>query len=344
MKGTSTQTAKNVNVNGSGSEREKTLELALAQIEKAFGRGAVMRMSEAESLDRTVDAIPTGSIALDMALGVGGLPRGRIVEVFGAESAGKSTLALHVIAEAQRKNGTAAYIDVENALDPTYAKALGVEVEKLLISQPDSAEQALEITDYLVRSGALDIIVVDSVAALVPKAELEGEMGDVHMGLQARLMSQALRKLSGSINKTSTVVIFINQLREKVGVIFGNPEVTPGGRALKFYSSVRIDLRRSESIKVGSDIIGNRVRARVVKNKVAPPFKKAEMEIIYNEGISKEGALLDLGVERGVLSKRGSFFSFGETRIGQGREASRQFLKHNTDIRDEIEEAIRGSS
>lgn len=346
MKGTSTQTAKNVNVNGSGSgsERDKTLELALAQIEKAFGRGAVMRMSEAESLDRTVDAIPTGSIALDMALGVGGLPRGRIVEVFGAESAGKSTLALHVIAEAQMKNGTAAYIDVENALDPTYAKALGVEVDKLLISQPDSAEQALEITDYLVRSGALDIIVVDSVAALVPKAELEGEMGDVHMGLQARLMSQALRKLSGSINKTSTVVIFINQLREKVGVIFGNPEVTPGGRALKFYSSVRIDLRRSESIKVGSDIIGNRVRARVVKNKVAPPFKKAEMEIIYNEGISKEGALLDLGVERGVLSKRGSFFSFGETRIGQGREASRQFLKHNTDIRDEIEEAIRGSS
>lgn len=344
MKGTSTRTAKNVNVNGSGSEREKTLELALAQIEKAFGRGAVMRMSEAESLDRTVDAIPTGSIALDMALGVGGLPRGRIVEIFGAESAGKSTLALHVIAEAQRKNGTAAYIDVENALDPTYAKALGVEVDNLLISQPDSAEQALEITDYLVRSGALDIIVVDSVAALVPKAELEGEMGDVHMGLQARLMSQALRKLSGSINKTSTVVIFINQLREKVGVIFGNPEVTPGGRALKFYSSVRIDLRRSESIKVGSDIIGNRVRARVVKNKVAPPFKKAEMEIIYNEGISKEGALLDLGVERGVLSKRGSFFSFGETRIGQGREASRQFLKHNTDVRDEIEVAIRGSS
>ncbi len=341
MKGTSTQTAKNVN--GSGSEREKTLELALAQIEKAFGRGAVMRMSEAEALDRSVDAIPTGSIALDMALGVGGLPRGRIVEVFGAESAGKSTLALHVIAEAQKKNGTAAYIDVENALDPTYAKALGVEVDKLLISQPDSAEQALEITDYLVRSGALDIIVVDSVAALVPKAELEGEMGDVHMGLQARLMSQALRKLSGSINKTSTVVIFINQLREKVGVIFGNPEVTPGGRALKFYSSVRIDLRRAESIKVGSDIIGNRVRARVVKNKVAPPFKKTEMEIIYNEGISKEGALLDLGVERGILSKRGSFFSFGETRIGQGREASRQFLKHNTDIRDEIEAAIRGS-
>ena len=342
MKGTSTKTV--TSVNGNASDREKTLELALAQIEKAFGKGAVMRMTEAEALDRSVDTIPTGSIALDLALGVGGLPRGRIVEIFGAESAGKSTLALHIIAEAQKKGGTAAYIDVENALDPTYAKALGVQVDKLLISQPDSAEQALEITDYLVRSGALDIVVIDSVAALVPRAELEGEMGDVHMGLQARLMSQALRKLSGSINKTSTIVVFINQLREKVGVIFGNPEVTPGGRALKFYSSVRIDLRRAESIKVGNDIIGNRVRARVVKNKVAPPFKKVELEIIYNEGISKEGALLDLGVERGVLSKRGSFFSFGETRIGQGREASRQFLKDNTDIRDEIEASIRGTS
>ena len=342
MKRTSTKTV--TSVNGDASDREKTLELALAQIEKAFGRGAVMLMSEAEALDRSVDTISTGSIALDLALGVGGLPRGRIVEIFGTESAGKSTLALHVIAEAQKKNGTAAYIDVENALDPTYAKALGVQIDKLLISQPDSAEQALEITDYLVRSGALDIIVIDSVAALVPKAELEGEMGDVHMGLQARLMSQALRKLSGSINKTSTIVIFINQLREKVGVIFGNPEVTPGGRALKFYSSVRVDLRRAESIKVGNDIIGNRVRARVVKNKVAPPFKKVEMEIIYNEGISKEGELLDLGVERGILTKRGSFFSFGETRIGQGREASRQFLKLNTDIRDEIEASIRESS
>ncbi len=342
MKRTSTKTV--TSVNGDASDRENTLELALAQIEKAFGRGAVMLMSEAEALDRSVDTISTGSIALDLALGVGGLPRGRIVEIFGTESAGKSTLALHVIAEAQKKNGTAAYIDVENALDPTYAKALGVQIDKLLISQPDSAEQALEITDYLVRSGALDIIVIDSVAALVPKAELEGEMGDVHMGLQARLMSQALRKLSGSINKTSTIVIFINQLREKVGVIFGNPEVTPGGRALKFYSSVRVDLRRAESIKVGNDIIGNRVRARVVKNKVAPPFKKVEMEIIYNEGISKEGELLDLGVERGILTKRGSFFSFGETRIGQGREASRQFLKLNTDIRDEIEASIRESS
>ena len=342
MKRTSTKTV--TSVNGDASDRENTLELALAQIEKAFGRGAVMLMSEAEALDRSVDTISTGSIALDLALGVGGLPRGRIVEIFGTESAGKSTLALHVIAEAQKKNGTAAYIDVENALDPTYAKALGVQIDKLLISQPDSAEQALEITDYLVRSGALDIVVIDSVAALVPRAELEGEMGDVHMGLQARLMSQALRKLSGSINKTSTIVIFINQLREKVGVIFGNPEVTPGGRALKFYSSVRVDLRRAESIKVGNDIIGNRVRARVVKNKVAPPFKKVEMEIIYNEGISKEGELLDLGVERGILTKRGSFFSFGETRIGQGREASRQFLKVNTDIRDEIEAAIRESS
>ncbi len=338
-------TAKRVkaSVNGSGSDRDKTLELTLAQIEKEFGRGAVMRMSEAQSLDRTVDAIPTGSIALDLALGVGGLPRGRIIEVFGAESAGKSTLALHVIAEAQKKDGTAAYIDVENALDPTYAKAIGVDVEKLLISQPDSAEQALEITNYLVRSGALDLVVVDSVAALVPSAELEGGMGDTHVGLQARLMSQALRKLTGAINKTSTAVVFINQLREKVGVLFGSPEVTPGGRALKFYSSVRIDLRRAESIKVAGDIIGNRVRARVVKNKVAPPFKKVEMEILYNEGISKEGALLDLGVELGMLTKRGSFFFFGELRIGQGREASRQFLKRNTDTREELEAAIRSA-
>ncbi len=338
-----TATKSKASVNGTGTSRERTLELTLAQIEKEFGRGSVMRMSEAQELDRTVDAIPTGSIALDLALGVGGLPRGRIIEVFGAESAGKSTLALHVIAEAQRKGGTAAYIDVENALDPTYAGRIGVEVDKLLISQPDSAEQALEITNYLVRSGALDIVVVDSVAALVPSAELEGGMGDTHVGLQARLMSQALRKLTGAINKTSTILVFINQLREKVGVLFGSPEVTPGGRALKFYSSVRIDLRRAESIKVGSDIIGNRVRARVVKNKVAPPFRKVEMEILYNEGISKEGALLDLGLELGILTKRGSFFSFGDLRIGQGREASRKFLKGNEDVRNKLEEAIRSS-
>ncbi len=323
------------------SDRDKTLELALAQIEKAFGRGAVMRLSDSPAATGQIDAIPTGSIALDLALGVGGLPRGRVVEIFGAESAGKSTLAMTVIGQAQKKGGAAAYIDVEHAMDPAYAKVCGVDVEKLLISQPDSAEQALEITDYLVRSGALDVVVVDSVAALVPSAELEGEMGDTHIGLQARLMSQALRKLTGTISKTNTVVIFINQLREKVGIVFGNPEVTPGGRALKFYSSVRIDLRRMESIKVGNDIIGNRVRARIVKNKVAAPFRTAEIEILFNEGISIEGALLDIGVERGVLRKSGAFFSFGETRLGQGREASREFLKKNPDIKAQVEKAIR---
>ena len=329
--------------NGVASDKDKSLELALAQIEKAFGRGAIMRMSES-STDQNIGAIPTGSIALDLALGIGGLPRGRIVEIFGAESAGKSTLALSTIAEAQRLGGSAAYVDVEHAMDPTYAKAIGVDVEKLLIAQPDSAEQALEITDYLVRSGALDIVVVDSVAALVPSAELEGEMGDTHIGMQARLMSQALRKLTATIHKTQTVALFINQLREKVGVIFGSPEVTPGGRALKFYSSVRIDLRRIESVKVGQDITGNRVRARVVKNKVAAPFRKAELEILFKEGISKEGALLDLGVEMGLLKKSGSFFSYGDTRLGQGREASRMFLKQNTDIRDAIEAEIRSAS
>ncbi len=329
--------------NGVAGERDKSLELALAQIEKQFGRGAIMRMSESNT-DKDIGAVPTGSIALDLALGIGGLPRGRIVEVFGAESAGKSTLALSSIAEAQRMGGSAAYIDVEHAMDPTYARAIGVDVEKLLISQPDSAEQALEITDYLVRSGALDIVVVDSVAALVPLSELEGEMGDSHIGLQARLMSQALRKLTGTIHKTQTVALFINQLREKVGVIFGSPEVTPGGRALKFYSSVRIDLRRSESIKVGQDIIGNRIRARVVKNKVAPPFRKTEFEILFKEGISKEGGLLDLGVEMGILKKSGSFFSYGDTRLGQGREAARVFLRENTDIRDQVEQQIRAKS
>ncbi len=326
--------------NGTASEKDKSLELALAQIEKQFGRGAIMRMSESNT-DETIGAVPTGSISLDLALGIGGLPRGRIVEIFGAESAGKSTLALSAIAEAQRLGGSAAYIDVEHAMDPTYAKAIGVDVEKLLISQPDSAEQALEIADYLVRSGALDIVVMDSVAALVPMSELEGEMGDTHIGLQARLMSQALRKLTGTIHKTQTVALFINQLREKVGVVFGSPEVTPGGRALKFYSSVRIDLRRSESIKLGQDIIGNRVRARIVKNKVAPPFRKTELEILFKEGISKEGGLLDLGVEMGILKKSGSFFSYGDTRLGQGREASRRFLKENTDVRDQLEKQIR---
>ena len=329
-----------VQVNGTSNDRDKTLELALAQIEKAFGRGAVMRMGDSSS-GNTVRSIPTGSIALDLALGVGGLPRGRIVEIFGAESAGKTTLAMSAIAEAQAAGGQAAFIDVEHAMDPAYARLIGVDVEKLLISQPDSAEQALEITEYLIRSGALDIIVVDSVAALVPAAELEGDMGDMQIGLQARIMSQALRKLTGIIHKTDTVCIFINQLREKVGVVFGNPEVTPGGRALKFYSSVRIDLRRVEAVKVGQDIIGNRVRARVVKNKVAAPFRKAELEIMFKSGISKEGSLLDLGVENGIIRKSGSFYSYDDVRLGQGREASRQFLKTNTDIRNQIETTIR---
>jgi recombination protein RecA len=327
-------------VNGTVNDRDKTLELALAQIEKAFGRGTVMRLGESSAAN-AVKAIPTGSIALDLALGVGGFPRGRIIEVFGAESAGKSTLAMSVVAEAQAAGGQAAFIDVEHAMDPAYARVIGVDVDKLLISQPDSAEQALEITEYLVRSGALDIIVLDSVAALVPLAELEGDMADMQIGLQARLMSKALRKLTGIIHKTDTVCIFINQLREKVGVVFGSPEVTPGGRALKFYSSVRVDLRRVEAIKVGQDIIGNRIRARVVKNKVAPPFRKAEIEILFNSGISKEGSLLDLGVERGIVKKSGSFYSYGDTRLGQGREASRRFLGANTDIRDQIEARIR---
>ena len=329
-----------VHVNGTSNERDKTLELALAQIEKAFGRGAVMRMGDS-SADNAVRSIPTGSIALDLALGVGGLPRGRIIEIFGAESAGKTTLAMSAIAEAQAAGGQAAFIDVEHAMDPAYARLIGVDVDKLLISQPDSAEQALEITEYLIRSGALDIIVVDSVAALVPAAELEGDMGDMQIGLQARIMSQALRKLTGIIHKTETVCIFINQLREKVGVVFGNPEVTPGGRALKFYSSVRIDLRRIEAVKVGQDIIGNRVRARVVKNKVAAPFRKAELEIMFKSGISKEGSLLDLGVENGIIRKSGSFYSYDDVRLGQGREASRQFLKANTEIRNQIETTIR---
>lgn len=329
-----------VSVNGASSDRDKTLELALAQIEKAFGRGAVMRLGES-NMDSTVKSVPTGSIALDLALGVGGLPRGRMIEIFGAESAGKTTLAMSAVAEAQAAGGQAAFIDVEHAIDPSYARLIGVDVEKLLISQPDSAEQALEITEYLIRSGALDIIVLDSVAALVPQAELEGDMGEMQIGLQARIMSKALRKMTGVIHKTDTVCIFINQLREKVGVVFGSPEVTPGGRALKFYSSVRIDLRRVEAVKVGQDIIGNRIRARVVKNKVAPPFRKAEMEILFDSGISKEGSLLDLGVEEGIVKKSGSFYSYGETRLGQGREASRKFLKSNTNIRDQIEATIR---
>lgn len=318
----------------------KTIELTIEQIEKSFGKGAVMRMNESSNLSQNIQAISTGSISLDQALGIGGIPRGRIVEIFGAESAGKSTLALSCLAQAQKNGGQAAYIDVEHAMDPSYAQKIGVNNKELLISQPNSAEEALEITDHLVASGALDIIVIDSVAALVPRAELEGEMGDYHIGAQARLMSQALRKLTATVHKTNTTCVFINQLREKVGVIFGSPEVTPGGRALKFYSSVRIDLRRSESIKIGEELIGNKVRARVVKNKVAPPFKKAEIEILYNEGISKEAELIDIGVVKNIIEKSGSFYSFEGERLGQGRESVRKFLKNNKEITKKIENLI----
>ena len=318
----------------------KTIELTIEQIEKSFGKGAVMRMNESGDNLAKIQSISTGSMGLDIALGIGGVPRGRIVEIFGAESAGKSTLALSCLAEAQKNGGQAAYIDVEHAMDPSYAQKIGVNNKELLISQPNSAEEALEITDHLVASGALDIIVIDSVAALVPRAELEGEMGDYHIGAQARLMSQALRKLTATVHKTNTTCIFINQLREKVGVIFGSPEVTPGGRALKFYSSVRIDLRRSESIKIGEELIGNKVRVRVVKNKVAPPFKKAEIEILYNEGISKESEILDLGVIKNITEKSGSFYSFEGERLGQGRESVRKFLKNNPDISKKIEDLI----
>jgi len=325
------------------TEREKALELAIGQIEKQFGKGAIMRLGEV-SERMAVDCIPTGALALDFALGVGGIPRGRVIEIFGPEMAGKSTLALHIIAEAQNRGGMAAYIDVEHALDPVYAANCGVKVEELLISQPDTGEQALEITEALVRSGALDIVVIDSVAALVPRAELEGEMGDVHVGLQARLMSQALRKLTAAIHRSHTAVVFINQLREKVGVFFGNPEVTPGGRALKFYSSVRIDLRRVEAIKVGSETVGSRIRARVVKNKVAPPFKSAEFDIMFDRGISKEGNILDLGVDIGVIKKTGAFYSFDETRLGQGRESAKNYLREHSDVAREIERKIRATT
>lgn len=322
------------------SSREQALEEAIAQIERNFGRGAVMRMSENDSF-RNVEAISTGSLSLDIALGIGGLPRGRIIEIYGAESAGKSTLAMSTVAQAQKAGGVCAYVDVEHAMDPVYAEANGVDIDSLLISQPDSAEQALEIVEHLVRSSALDMVVLDSVAALVPASEIRGEMGEFQVGAQARLMSQALRKLTATINKTKTVCIFINQLREKVGVVYGSPEVTPGGRALKFYSSVRIDMRRKESLKNGKEITGNRVRVRVVKNKVAPPFRQAEVDIIFNEGISMEGDLLELGVEHGIVQKRGSFYSYGETRLGQGREASRIFLKEHPEMRDEVDAQVR---
>lgn len=322
------------------TEKEKALDLAIEQIEKQFGKGSVMRLGEA-SAKLAVESIPTGSLSLDMALGIGGIPRGRVTEIFGPESAGKSTLAYHIVAQAQKGGGIAAYIDVEHTFDPTYASHCGVKVDDLLISQPDSAEEALEITESLVRSGAVDVIVLDTVAALVPRAEIEGDMGDAQMGLQARLMSQALRKLTGAISKSHTSAIFINQLREKVGVFFGNPEVTPGGRALKFYSSVRIDLRRVDSIKVGSEIVGNRVRAKVVKNKVAPPFRIAEFDIMFQSGISKEGDLMDLGVAMGMIKKTGAFFSFGDTRLGQGRENAKSYLRQHPEVAAEIESQIR---
>ncbi len=325
-------------------ERQKALDIAIAQIERQYGKGAVMRLGGDEQQRLLVEVIPTGSLALDMAIGVGGIPRGRVTEIYGAEASGKSTLAIHIMAEAQKTGGIAAYIDAEHALDPVYASNCGVNLDDLLISQPDNAEQALEIAEYLVRSGAVDVVVVDSVAALVPKAEIEGEMGDSHMGLQARLMSQALRKLTSAIHRSMTAIVFINQLREKIGVVFGNPEVTPGGRALKFYSSVRIDLRRVDSIKVNSDMIGNRVRARVVKNKVAPPFKSAEFDIMFGKGISKMGDILELGVGLDVVKKTGAFYSYGEVRLGQGRENAKEYLTNHSDLAIEIEGLIRDTN
>ncbi|GED70156.1 protein RecA [Brevibacillus reuszeri] len=321
------------------SDRRAALESALRQIEKQFGKGSIMKLGEVSNV--SISTVSTGALALDIALGVGGFPRGRVVEIYGPESSGKTTVALHAIAEVQRQGGQAAFIDAEHALDPVYAAKLGVNIDELLLSQPDTGEQALEIAEALVRSGAVDIIVVDSVAALVPKAEIEGEMGDSHVGLQARLMSQALRKLSGAINKSKTIAIFINQLREKVGVMFGNPETTPGGRALKFYASVRLDVRKAESIKVGNDILGSKTKIKVVKNKVAPPFKVAEVDIMYGEGISREGSILDIGSEIDVVQKSGAWYSFNEERLGQGRENSKVFLKENPHIATQIETRVR---
>ena len=320
-------------------DRKRAIEAAMGQIEKMYGKGSIMRLGDQNNLQ--VDVIPTGSLSLDVALGVGGLPRGRIVEIYGPESSGKTTLALHVAAEAQKKGGEVAFVDAEHALDPTYARALGVNIDEMLISQPDTGEQALEITEALVRSGAIDVIVVDSVAALVPRAEIEGEMGDSFVGLHARLMSQALRKLTGVIAKTNSIVIFINQLREKVGVMYGNPEVTTGGRALKFYASVRIDVRRIEALKSGGEIIGNRTRAKVVKNKVAPPFREAEFDIMYGEGISRLGEMLDLGVKLDLVQKSGSWFNMGDIRLGQGRDAAKQYFRDHPDEADKLEAAIR---
>ena len=323
-------------------EKRKALEVAMSQIEKQFGKGSVMKLGDFSAMN--VEAIPTGSLGLDIALGIGGIPRGRIIEIFGPESSGKTTLALHVIAEAQKMGGEAAFIDAEHALDPVYAKHLGVNIDELIVSQPDTGEQALEIAEALVRSGALDVIVVDSVAALVPKAEIDGEMGDSHIGLQARLMSQALRKLAGAINKSKAVIIFINQLREKVGVMFGNPETTPGGRALKFYASVRLDIRKIENIKQDGEVTGNRARVKVVKNKVAPPFREAEFDIVYGKGISKEGNVLDLAVNLDIIEKSGSWFSYNGERIGQGRENVKKYLADNPKILAEVEQKVRDNT
>ena len=319
-------------------DRDKNIEMAMSQIERQFGTGAIMRMGDEEI--RKMDVIPTGALSLDLALGIGGVPRGRIVEIYGPESSGKTSLALHIVAEAQRNGGLAAFIDAEHALDPTYARAIGVDVDELLISQPDTGEQALEITDMLIRSGALDVVVIDSVAALVPRAELEGDMGDTHVGLQARLMSQALRKLAGTINRSQTTAIFINQLREKIGVMFGSPETTPGGRALKFYSSVRIDIRRIEAIKSGTDNVGNRVRTKIAKNKVAPPFRLAEFDIMFGEGISREGSLLDVAVEEGIVKKAGAWYTYDGDQLGQGREKAKQFLRENPQLSVQLQDQV----
>ena len=324
---------------GDNSEKRKALDAAMSQIEKQFGKGSVMKLGDFTSMN--VEAISTGALNLDIALGIGGIPKGRIIEIFGPESSGKTTLALHAVAEAQKKGGEAAFIDAEHALDPGYAKKIGVDIDNLIVAQPDTGEQALEIAEALIRSGAMDIIVVDSVAALVPKAEIDGDMGDSHIGLQARLMSQALRKLAGAINKTNAIIIFINQLREKVGVMFGNPETTPGGRALKFYSSVRMDIRRIENIKQDGNVVGSRTRVKVVKNKVAPPFREAEFDIVYGKGISREGSILDLAVELNIVEKSGSWFSYNGDRIGQGRENVKAYLTENPKIMDELEKKIR---
>jgi recombination protein RecA len=326
----------------SASEKEKALDTTMAQIERRFGKGAIMRLGDARRID--TGSISTGSIALDVALGVGGVPRGRVTEIYGPESSGKTTLCQHIIANVQAAGGIAAYIDAEHALDPTYAERCGVDINNLFVSQPDTGEQGLEIAEMLVRSGAVDVVVIDSVAALTPRAEIEGEMGDAHVGLQARLMSQALRKLTGTINSTRTSVIFTNQLREKVGVMFGSPETTPGGRALKFYASVRMDIRRIESIKQGADVVGSRVRVKVVKNKVAPPFRQAEFDIMFNEGISREGGLIDLGLEMGLVKKSGAWFTCGEIRLGQGRENAKEYLRQNADVAQAIENQIRANA